>query len=98
MPAWYYAGVVGACGWRSNDGDRVAEHAHTPDRFAREIVGFLKVIGGALAAADANPLGRNRTLVEVQWVQQMKTTPADMMRSLTSTLPDEVPVPTSATR
>jgi hypothetical protein len=29
-----------------------AQPAHAADRFAREIVGFLKVIGGALAAAD----------------------------------------------
>ena len=40
------------------EGDRVAEHAYAADRFAREIVGFLKVIGGALAAADRQPVGR----------------------------------------
>jgi len=28
------------------------------DRFAREIVGFLKVVGGALAAADRQTVGR----------------------------------------
>ena len=27
------------------------------DRFAHEIVGFLKVIGGALAAAECQPVG-----------------------------------------
>ena len=35
-----------------------AEHAHAADRFARKIVGFLKVIGGALAAADGQAVGR----------------------------------------
>jgi hypothetical protein len=28
------------------------------DRFAREIVGFLKVIGGALAAAECQTVGQ----------------------------------------
>ena len=37
---------------------RAAEHAYAADRFAREIVGFLKVVGGALAAADRQPVGR----------------------------------------
>jgi len=32
--------------------DQRAEHAHAADRFAREIVPFVKVLGGALAAAD----------------------------------------------
>jgi hypothetical protein len=40
MPAWYRAGVVGACEWRASEGDRDAEHAYAADRFAREIVGF----------------------------------------------------------
>ena len=31
---------------------RAAEPAYAADRFAHEIVGFLKVVGGALAAAD----------------------------------------------
>ena len=34
-----------------------AEHAHATDRFAREIVGILKVGAGALAAADAQSIG-----------------------------------------
>jgi len=40
VPVWYYAGVVGACGWRLNDSERSAEHAVAADRFAREIVAF----------------------------------------------------------
>jgi hypothetical protein len=59
MPAWFSAGVVGACGWRASEGDRVAEHAYAADRFAREIGGFLKVVGGALAAADRQTVGRH---------------------------------------
>jgi len=35
---------------------RAAEHAYAADRFAREIVGFLKLVGGALAAADRQPV------------------------------------------
>jgi len=58
MQMWYRAGVVGGCGWRANDDDRVAEHAYAADRFAREIVGFLKVVGSALAAADRQTVGR----------------------------------------
>ena len=58
MPAWYQDGVVGACGWRASDGDRDAEHAYAADRCAHEIVGFLKVVGGALAAADRHTVGR----------------------------------------
>ena len=38
--------------------DRVAEHAVAADRFAREIVRFLKVVGGALAAAERQLVGR----------------------------------------
>jgi hypothetical protein len=37
---------------------RAAEHAYAADRFAREIVGFLKVLGSALAAADRQPVRR----------------------------------------
>jgi hypothetical protein len=48
----YHAGVVGACEWRANDGDRVAEHVVPADRFAREIVGFWEVFSCALAAAE----------------------------------------------
>ena len=58
MQMWNRAGVVGGCGWRANDDDRVAEHAYAADRFAREIVGLLKVVGGALAAADRQTVGR----------------------------------------
>ena len=59
VPAWYCAGVVGPCGWRASDGDRVAEHARAADRFAREIVGFFNVIPcSALAAADGQHVGR----------------------------------------
>ena len=76
MQMWYRAGVVGGCGWRANDDDRVAEHAYAADRFAREIVGFLKVVGGALAAADRQPVGRlsivslprSSTLLYVLWL------------------------------
>ena len=52
MQMWNRAGVVGGCGWRANDDDRVAEHAYAADRFAREIVGFLTVVLDALAAAE----------------------------------------------
>jgi hypothetical protein len=55
---WYHAGVVGGCGWQASDGDRSAEHAYAADRCAHEIVGFLKVVGGALAAADRQAVGR----------------------------------------
>jgi len=51
------AGVVGACGWYANDGCRSAEQAVAADRFAREIVGFLKASPGALAAAERQALG-----------------------------------------
>jgi hypothetical protein len=44
--------VVGACGWQANVADRDAEHRVPADRCARKIVGFLKVIGSALAAAE----------------------------------------------
>jgi hypothetical protein len=37
--------------------DGAAEHAVAADRFAREIAGFLKVIGGALAAAERQSVG-----------------------------------------
>jgi len=50
--------VVGRCGWRASEGDRVAEHAYAADRCAREIVGFLKARRGALAAADRQAVGR----------------------------------------
>ena len=57
MQMWYRAGVVGGCGWRANDDDRVAEHAYAADRFAREIIAFLTLFGGALAAADRQTVG-----------------------------------------
>ena len=38
--------------------DRSAEHGVAADRFAREIDGFFKVVGGALAAAEHQPVGR----------------------------------------
>jgi hypothetical protein len=38
--------------------DWSAEHAVAADRFAREIVGFLKVVGGALAAAERQSVRR----------------------------------------
>ena len=50
--------MAGACGWYANDGSRSAEHGIAADRFAREIVGFLKVVGSALAAADRQAVGR----------------------------------------
>jgi hypothetical protein len=42
----------------ARNGGPAAEHAPAADRFAREIVGFLKVVGGALAAADGQTVGR----------------------------------------
>ena len=39
-------------GGNPSDLDRVAEHIVPADRCAREIGGFLKVVGGALAAAE----------------------------------------------
>jgi hypothetical protein len=36
--------------FRVNSDDDCAEQALAADRFAREIVGFLKVVGGTLAA------------------------------------------------
>ena len=59
MQMWYRAGVVGGCGWRANDDDRVAEHAYAADRCAREIGGFLKARRGARAAADRQAVGPN---------------------------------------
>jgi hypothetical protein len=50
--AWFRAGVVQSCGRQMGTSDQRAEHAHAADRFAREIVGFLEVSPGALAAAD----------------------------------------------
>ena len=47
LSAWLCAGVVGACGWYANDGCRSAEHVVPADRCAHEIIGFLKVAGGA---------------------------------------------------
>jgi hypothetical protein len=47
VQVWYYAGVVGGCGWRSSDGERDAEHAAVADRFAHEIVGILAGIPSA---------------------------------------------------
>jgi len=44
-------------GGNPHDGDRSAEHAVAADRCAREIVGFLKVISGALAAAERQLVG-----------------------------------------
>jgi hypothetical protein len=35
-----------------------AEQAHAADRFAREIVGFLKALPSALAAADGQAVRR----------------------------------------
>jgi hypothetical protein len=40
----------------TTNGER-AEHAVAADRFAREIGPFLKVISGALAAAERQPVG-----------------------------------------
>jgi hypothetical protein len=39
-------------------GTAAAEHAHAADRFAREIVPFLKLSHGALAVADGQPVRR----------------------------------------
>ena len=44
--------MVGGYEWQASDDDRDAEHAYAADRCAREILAFLKVVGGALAAAD----------------------------------------------
>ena len=41
-----------------SDGDRDAEQAVAADRFAREIVGFLKASHSALAAAERQHVGR----------------------------------------
>ncbi len=41
-----------------SEGDRSAEQAVAADRFAREIVGFLNTLTGALAAAERQALGR----------------------------------------
>jgi hypothetical protein len=38
--------------------DSAAQPGIAADRFAREIVGFLKVFLGALAAAECQPVGR----------------------------------------
>jgi predicted 3-demethylubiquinone-9 3-methyltransferase (glyoxalase superfamily) len=59
VPAWFHAGVVGGCGWRASDGDRVAEHAYAADRFAREIVGFLKAVPARSRQLNAKPLGED---------------------------------------
>ena len=45
--------------------DQVAEHAYAADRFAREIMRFLKVVGGALAAADRQTVGRLGSVVDI---------------------------------
>jgi hypothetical protein len=41
------------------ESDRSAEHAVAADRFAREIVPFLKMSHGALAAAERQAVRRN---------------------------------------
>jgi hypothetical protein len=58
MPAWYDAGVVGACGWHANVADRSAEPAHAADRCAREIIGILTVSAVRLRRLMGRPLGR----------------------------------------
>jgi len=40
-----------------------AEHGVAVDRFAREIVGILKVVGGALAATERQPVGPQQAML-----------------------------------
>jgi len=40
-----------------------AQPAHAADRFAREIVGILAPSGAALAAADAQAVGRGHSTI-----------------------------------
>ena len=86
MPAWFCACVVGACGWHSNERDRSAEHAYAADRFAREIVGFLTLFGGALAAADRQTVGRARDCAFITMKSDGASLPAG-----THVSPDEAP-------
>jgi hypothetical protein len=58
VQVWEHGGVVGTYGWHANDRCRSAEHGIAADRFAREIVGFLKVVGGALAATECQTVRR----------------------------------------
>jgi len=44
--------------------DEAAQHGVAVDRFAREIVGFLKASAGALAATERQPV-RRRTLKDL---------------------------------
>jgi len=64
--------VVGACGWHVGDGDRDAEHGIAVDRFAREIVGFLKVVGGALAATERQSVRRPGRVIDIPFFDMLR--------------------------
>ena len=63
VQVWYDAGVVGGCFWHTNDACRSAQPGIAADRFAREIVRFLKARYGALAAAECQLVRRLGSVV-----------------------------------
>ena len=67
-----------------------AEHAHATDRFAREIVPFLKVIGGALAAADGQTVGRLVSVVDIPFLALIRRSRFSHARCASSVVPKPV--------